>query len=138
LDAYLESKGEDIGSECYTYRAFGYCRFGLRCRFAGDHSSIIESTVEEKNGDSVQSKVIKIPKDSIDELKMKETEASSQILNVVQKSTLKKSLQRQNDSPKLKAIKEWLEINKKLHNARESYERGRLPFVLLKSFFLIL
>jgi tRNA-dihydrouridine synthase 3 len=36
--AYLEAKGEDLGLICPQFDAFGYCRYGLTCRFAKHHT----------------------------------------------------------------------------------------------------
>ena len=38
LEAYLASKGPDIGPDCINFVIFGYCRYGHRCRFAGSHT----------------------------------------------------------------------------------------------------
>ncbi|KAJ2373406.1 tRNA-dihydrouridine(47) synthase [NAD(P)(+)]-like protein, partial [Coemansia sp. RSA 2607] len=35
--AYLASKPEDLGTECPVLEAFGWCKYGLRCRFASAH-----------------------------------------------------------------------------------------------------
>jgi len=38
LDAYLASKGEDLGDECYVFATKGYCGRGVTCRFAKSHT----------------------------------------------------------------------------------------------------
>lgn len=36
---YLASKLPDIGTVCPVYTAFGTCKFGIKCRFAGAHTN---------------------------------------------------------------------------------------------------
>jgi hypothetical protein len=37
IKAYMAEKGPDIDSSCYIFDTFGFCKFGLGCRFAGAH-----------------------------------------------------------------------------------------------------
>ena len=33
----MEERDEDISESCHVYETFGYCRFGVLCRFGGCH-----------------------------------------------------------------------------------------------------
>ena len=37
LVKFMESKGEDLGSECPVFKSKGHCERGLTCRFAKSH-----------------------------------------------------------------------------------------------------
>jgi tRNA-dihydrouridine synthase 3 len=43
IPAYLAEKGADIGTVCYLFDTFGFCKYGLGCRFAGAHIGISHS-----------------------------------------------------------------------------------------------
>ena len=54
IDAYLATKGEDLGDKCPNFETFGKCRYGLRCRFLKGHKEfpnelIIDETEMVKN-----------------------------------------------------------------------------------------
>lgn len=37
IKLYLEQKGRDIGPSCHLFDTFGFCKFGVKCRFAASH-----------------------------------------------------------------------------------------------------
>lgn len=39
LQKYMESKPADLGEACHLFRTYGYCHYGLSCRYAKDHCS---------------------------------------------------------------------------------------------------
>ncbi|CAH1790151.1 unnamed protein product [Owenia fusiformis] len=39
LDGYMKNKPKDLGEKCYNFTTFGYCKYGLACRFAATHTS---------------------------------------------------------------------------------------------------
>lgn len=48
IDAYINSKPEDKGTECHNYRTFGMCHFGITCRFGSDHVEGKGNKVDEE------------------------------------------------------------------------------------------
>lgn len=50
LRAFWDRKPADLGPECPLYRAFGFCRFGITCRYAADH--VCPETLENRLTDA--------------------------------------------------------------------------------------
>ncbi|WAQ95070.1 DUS3L-like protein [Mya arenaria] len=51
---FIASKREDIGSECYLFKTYGKCPYGIACRFAKSHmtedfKNVVNAEVAEKN-----------------------------------------------------------------------------------------
>lgn len=65
LKAYLDSKPEDLGKNCINFDTFGFCHYGVTCRFASSHV---------KNGFNVK-----------DEVKMQKMQHQKVPLNAINK-----------------------------------------------------
>ncbi|KAJ3075546.1 tRNA-dihydrouridine(47) synthase [NAD(P)(+)]-like protein [Podochytrium sp. JEL0797] len=110
VDAYLASKGPDVGGVCVLFKEYGQCRFGARCRYAGAH------TVVGEDG--------KKSFDLVDEEVVKQVGASKNVLNKVLKSELdavKKQFGKNKDTEAVEDVKKWIEKGKEFHTWKAKF-----------------
>ncbi|KAI9349993.1 zinc finger dihydrouridine synthase [Zopfochytrium polystomum] len=113
VDLFMATKGEDIGPECFVFRQTGKCKFGIRCRYAGDHIKKLEDGSYEN---------------IINEEKVAAVGESLSPLNVLQQeylSSVRKSERSETiTSDAVADFSAWLDAGKKVHAAREKVDRS--------------
>ena len=83
LESYLKSKQDDLGDECPVFKLFGYCRYGVKCRFYNSHLN------NEKENQVVADDAF--------------------VKNILYSDFLKKIRQKQLPAPRAKVFIEWWE-----------------------------
>ncbi|KAL3898343.1 MAG: hypothetical protein SGCHY_002805 [Lobulomycetales sp.] len=118
IKLYLEQKGRDIGPSCHLFDTFGFCKFGVKCRFAASH---LDENLNNMKKDDFHSPVSAgyaiLSSDQLSQIRKNKPKEHPDVVKVVQFSQKKLQLQNeiQTETQRIASIKRQLQENPAAH-----------------------
>lgn len=140
VDKYKENKPEDIPGKCYNFSTFGYCSYGMMCRFAGNHTDAEKNNItDEALKAATACKVAKLnvlPKDTQRKLRKHQYdfEKTEQIMQCILSADSGQSREMSAQSAESDKLTEHAGDKHKIGDVEDTSSEVKLPKLVVESF----